>query len=56
MMIEDFAVVLSCSDLTTTEAAGLDGVGVLEPVDDIDIVNVLLEYVIPAEPDEVVER
>ena len=52
VMIEDVAVLFASADLSAAHALGFDGMTVLDPVADIEIVNVLLADVIAAEPIE----
>ena len=54
VMIEDFAVVLALAHLAAAHAVGPDRVAALEPVDDVQVVDVLLDDVVAAEPGEVV--
>jgi Ni,Fe-hydrogenase maturation factor len=54
MVIERLAVVLAFTDFAAAHAVGLDRIGILEPVDHIQIVDVLLANVVAADPGEVV--
>src|SRR5215204_5979537 len=53
-MVEDFAVVGALADFATAHAMGADRVTVFDPVGDVHIMNVLLDDVIAAKPNEVV--
>ena len=52
VVIEDVAVLFAGADLAAAHALGFDGVAILDPVADIEIVDVLLADVIAAEPGE----
>src|SRR5262249_43224112 len=54
VVIEDFAIVARAGDLRTAHAVPANGMVALEPINDIQIVNVLLDDVIAADPDEVI--
>src|SRR5207249_9857686 len=54
VVIEDFAVVRTFAHLDTAHALGADGVALLDPIDHVEIVNVLFTDVIAAEPDKVI--
>ena len=54
MVVEDLTVILSLPDFTAAHALGLDGVSAFEPVDDVDVVDVLFGDVVTAKPDEIV--
>ena len=55
VVVEDLAEVLApIADLAAAHAVGLDRMGVLDPVADVEVVDVLLADVVAAEPDEVV--
>src|SRR6185436_15621168 len=53
-MIEDFAVVRAFAGFAAAVSARLHWRAVLQPIDHVEIVNVLLDNVITAEPDEVI--
>ena len=54
MVVEDLADVLPDADLPSAHALGLDRVGVAhDPVADVEVVDVLLDDVVAAEPGEV---
>src|SRR5690606_15846374 len=50
MMVEDLTKFFSCSYLTSAHAHSFHGVCTLEPVHDIDIVDMLFDDMIAAEP------
>lgn len=52
VMVENFAVVRSAGNLRTAHADGLHGMIALEPIHDIQVVNVLFDNVIAAQPHE----
>src|SRR5678815_4924731 len=54
VMIENFAVVWSFPHFHTTHAVGPNGIGILHPVHHIQVVDVLLDDVIAASPNEVI--
>ena len=54
VMIVDLAMTLGLADLTTALAVGADGVVLLEPAADVDVVDVLLDDVVAGEPGETV--
>jgi len=54
VVVEDLAVFLLGTDLTAAHAVGLHRVGVLDPVGDVEVVDVLLGDVVAAQPVEVV--
>ncbi|MEY3546771.1 MAG: hypothetical protein RLZZ313_1132 [Verrucomicrobiota bacterium] len=54
VMVEDFAVFFLGADLAAAHAMSLDRVGVLHPIGDVQVVDVLLGDVIAAQPVEVV--
>ena len=53
-VIVDFAVIGAGGDFSTAHPASFDGVAFFDPVNDIDIVDVLFGDVIAAEPGEVI--
>ena len=53
VMVEDFAVVRAFAGFGAV-AAGADRVTAFEPVDDVEIVDVLFDDVVAADPDEVI--
>ena len=54
VVVEDFAVFFLGADLATAHAMSLNRVGVLHPIGDVQVVDVLLGDVIAAQPVEVV--
>src|SRR5436305_1011261 len=54
VMIEDFAVVQTLADFATAHALSADGVALFDPVNDIQIVDVLLDDMVAANPGEVI--
>src|SRR5262249_28997838 len=54
MMVEDFAVIRAFAHFASAHAVGANGVTLLEPIDHVEVVNVLLDDVIAAQPNEVV--
>src|SRR4051812_43370717 len=54
MMIEDLAVILTLPYFSSSHALSLHGISALEPVDDVDVVNMLLDDMISANPVEVI--
>src|SRR5688572_6162064 len=54
VMVEDFAVLLAGADLPPAHAMAANGVAVFHPIDDIQVMDVLLANMIAAEPDEIV--
>ena len=54
MVIEDLAEILARADLTSPHPLGTDRIATLQPVDDIQVMDVLLDDVIAAQPVEVV--
>jgi len=53
VIVEDFAIVFSFPHLSSAHALCFYRVGTFEPVDDIDIVNVLFGDMISAKPYEI---
>ena len=53
-MVEDFAVVQAFASFAAALAAGFDRVTAFDPVDDVEVVDVLLDDVVAANPDEVI--
>src|ERR1700693_2724173 len=53
-MIEDFTILLVGPNLAAAHPPALSRVVLLDPVADVEIVNVLLDDVVAAEPDVVV--
>src|SRR5262249_51527795 len=54
VMIKNLPVVRRADDLRAAHAEGADWMVTFEPIDDVEIVNVLLDDVITANPDEVI--
>src|SRR6266566_8999622 len=54
VMIEDFAIVGSFAHLDAAHALSANGMALLDPVDHVQIVNVLLDDVVATEPDKVI--
>src|SRR5262249_40372554 len=54
MMIEDFAIIRAFAHFTSPHAIGSDRIALLEPIDYIEVMDVLLDDMIAAQPDEVV--
>ena len=54
VMIENLAVVRRAGDLRATHSKRADRMVAFEPIDDVQIVNVLLDDVIPANPNKIV--
>ena len=54
VVVVDFAHVLAHADLPAAHALGLDGMALGDPVADVDVVHVLLDDVVAAEPGEIV--
>ena len=53
-MIEDFAVIRAFAHLATAHPVSPDRVALLDPVDDVKVVDVLLDDVVAANPGEVI--
>ena len=54
VMIEDFAIVGSARFLRAAQAMRPDGMPLLHPIDDIDIMNVLFDNVVAAQPRKII--
>ena len=54
MMIKNFTIILPFSNLTTTCSTSLYRISVFSPVDNVNIVNVLLRNMIPTHPIEII--
>ena len=52
MVVEDVAVFLAGANLAAAHALGFDGVAVLDPIANVEVVDVLLADVVAAEPGE----
>src|ERR1041385_8061152 len=54
VVVEDFAVIRAFAHFAAAHAMRADGIALLDPVDDIEVVNVLLADMVAAKPDEVI--
>src|SRR2546430_11380992 len=53
-MVEDFAVIRPFADFHATHSIGANRMSFLDPIHDVEVMNVLLDNVIAAGPDEVI--
>ena len=54
MMVEDFAVFLAFAGFATAHAVRPDRITVLDPIDHVEVMDVLLADVVTANPHEVI--